>query len=34
MAKVLIVEDELTLANNLADKLRGEGFSCNYVTRW
>ena len=27
MAKVLIVEDELTLANNLADKLRGEGFS-------
>lgn len=27
MAKVLIIEDELTLANNLADKLRGEGFS-------
>jgi len=26
MAKVLIIEDELTLANNLADKLRGEGF--------
>jgi DNA-binding response OmpR family regulator len=27
MAKVLIIEDELTLANNLADKLRGEGFN-------
>jgi len=27
MAKVLIIEDELTLANNLADKLRGEGFA-------
>ena len=27
MAKVLIIEDELTLANNLADKLRGEGFT-------
>lgn len=27
MAKVLIIEDEVTLANNLADKLRGEGFS-------
>ncbi|MBZ0287059.1 MAG: response regulator transcription factor [Anaerolineae bacterium] len=27
MAKVLIIEDELTLANNLADKLRSEGFS-------
>lgn len=27
MAKVLIIEDEQTLANNLADKLRGEGFS-------
>jgi DNA-binding response OmpR family regulator len=26
MPKVLIIEDELTLANNLADKLRGEGF--------
>jgi DNA-binding response OmpR family regulator len=30
MAKVLIIEDEATLANNLADKLRGEGF--NVVT--
>lgn len=27
MAKVLIIEDELTLANNLADKLRGEGYN-------
>jgi len=27
MAKVLIIEDEVTLANNLADKLRGEGFT-------
>ncbi len=27
MPKVLIIEDELTLANNLADKLRGEGYS-------
>ena len=27
MAKVLIVEDEETLARNLADKLRGEGFA-------
>lgn len=27
MPKVLIIEDELTLANNLADKLRGEGFA-------
>jgi DNA-binding response OmpR family regulator len=27
MAKVLIVEDELTLANNLADKLRSEGYT-------
>jgi DNA-binding response OmpR family regulator len=27
MAKVLIIEDEETLANNLADKLRGEGFT-------
>jgi DNA-binding response OmpR family regulator len=27
MAKVLIIEDELTLADNLASKLRGEGFS-------
>ncbi len=27
MAKVLIVEDEETLARNLADKLRGEGFT-------
>lgn len=27
MAKVLIVEDEETLAHNLADKLKGEGFS-------
>ncbi len=27
MAKVLIIEDELTLANNLADKLKSEGFS-------
>jgi DNA-binding response OmpR family regulator len=27
MAKVLIIEDELTLANNLADKLRDEGFT-------
>jgi len=27
MAKVLIIEDELTLANNLADKLRGEGYT-------
>jgi DNA-binding response OmpR family regulator len=27
MARVLIIEDELTLANNLADKLRSEGFS-------
>jgi len=26
MAKVLIVEDELTLANNLAEKLRSEGY--------
>src|SRR5215510_2257776 len=26
MPKVLIIEDELTLANNLADKLRGEGY--------
>lgn len=26
MSKVLIIEDEVTLANNLADKLRGEGF--------
>jgi DNA-binding response OmpR family regulator len=27
MAKVLIVEDEETLSRNLADKLRGEGFT-------
>ncbi|MDI9641538.1 response regulator transcription factor [Anaerolineae bacterium CFX9] len=27
MAKVLIVEDQQSLANQLADKLRGEGFS-------
>lgn len=27
MTKVLIVEDEETLARNLADKLRGEGFT-------
>jgi DNA-binding response OmpR family regulator len=27
MAKVLIVEDEETLARNLAEKLRGEGFT-------
>ncbi len=27
MSKVLIIEDEVTLANNLADKLRGEGFT-------
>lgn len=27
MAKVLIVEDEETLARNLAEKLRGEGFN-------
>ncbi|MFZ4816602.1 MAG: response regulator transcription factor [Phototrophicaceae bacterium] len=27
MTKILIVEDEETLANNLADKMRGEGFS-------
>ncbi len=27
MAKVLIVEDEETLARNLAEKLKGEGFS-------
>lgn len=27
MAKVLIIEDEETLANNLAEKLRSEGFS-------
>ncbi|MBZ0277115.1 MAG: response regulator transcription factor [Anaerolineae bacterium] len=27
MAKVLIIEDEQILANNLADKLRGEGFN-------
>ncbi len=27
MTKVLIVEDEVTLANNLADKLRSEGFT-------
>lgn len=27
MAKVLIIEDELTLANNLSDKLRGEGYT-------
>jgi DNA-binding response OmpR family regulator len=27
MAKVLIVEDEETLARNLADKLRGDGFT-------
>jgi DNA-binding response OmpR family regulator len=27
MAKVLIIEDERTLANNLADKLRAEGFT-------
>jgi DNA-binding response OmpR family regulator len=27
MAKVLIVEDELTLANNLAEKLRSEGYN-------
>src|SRR5262245_60172853 len=27
MAKVLIIEDELTLANNLAEKLRSEGFN-------
>lgn len=27
MAKVLIVEDEETLARNLAEKLRGEGFA-------
>ncbi|MBK9747851.1 MAG: response regulator transcription factor [Chloroflexi bacterium] len=27
MSKVLIVEDEETLARNLADKLRGEGFA-------
>ncbi len=27
MTKVLIVEDEITLANNLADKLRSEGFT-------
>ena len=27
MAKVLIVEDEETLAKNLADKLKGEGFN-------
>jgi DNA-binding response OmpR family regulator len=31
MAKVLIIEDELTLANNLADKLRGEGFAVTTV---
>jgi DNA-binding response OmpR family regulator len=30
MAKVLIIEDEVTLANNLADKLRSEGL--NVVT--
>ncbi|MFN8376076.1 MAG: response regulator transcription factor [Anaerolineae bacterium] len=27
MAKVLIIEDEETLANNIADKLRAEGFT-------
>jgi DNA-binding response OmpR family regulator len=27
MAKVLIIEDEVTLVRNLADKLRAEGFS-------
>ncbi len=27
MAKVIIVEDEVTLARNLAEKLRGDGFS-------
>ncbi len=27
MSKILIVEDEETLARNLADKLRGEGFN-------
>lgn len=27
MAKVLIVEDEVSLANNLADKLRSEGYN-------
>jgi DNA-binding response OmpR family regulator len=27
MAKVLVVEDEETLSRNLADKLRGEGFT-------
>ncbi|NWG18460.1 MAG: response regulator transcription factor [Chloroflexi bacterium] len=27
MTKVLIIEDEVTLANNLADKLRSEGFT-------
>jgi DNA-binding response OmpR family regulator len=27
MPKILVIEDELTLANNLSDKLRGEGYS-------
>ncbi|HEX2907252.1 MAG TPA: response regulator transcription factor [Phototrophicaceae bacterium] len=27
MKKVLVIEDEITLANNLADKLRDEGFA-------
>ncbi len=27
MAKVIIIEDEVTLARNLAEKLRGDGFS-------
>lgn len=27
MPKVLVIEDEMTLANNLSDKLRGEGYS-------
>ena len=32
MPKVLIIEDELTLANRLADKLRAEGFTADTVT--
>ncbi len=27
MPKILVIEDEMTLANNLSDKLKGEGYS-------
>ena len=27
MPKILVIEDEMTLANNLSEKLKGEGYS-------